>query len=532
MRDRVNLEAMSADDSVSRRDFMKRALALGVSASLAGSMLPQNAKAETPKRGGHLIVGLNGANPTDILDPATYTASHLQIIGMQLYNTLTEVEIGLDLRAQPAAHPALAESWDAKPGAKEWIFKIRKGVTFHNGKTLTPADVVYSLNHHRKPDSKSGAKSLLAQIADIKVSDRHEVKITLNSGNADMAYLLADYHLCIGPEGTNFLDGIGTGAYVLEKYQPGVRGLTKRFKNHYRSDRGFVDSVETRAINDPAARLNALLDGSVHIINRVDPKAVLSLSRNNKVQVFEIAGSAHYCFPMRCDIAPFDNNDLRLALKYAVDREAMVQQVLYGHGKPGKDVPIYNYDRFYASDLRQRRYDPDLAQFHFKKSGHNGPVVLSVSDGAFTGAVACAEIFQRSANAAGIPLKVEKVPADGYWDNVWMKKPFCASFWDGRATADLMLSVAYKSDAPWNESFWKRSDFDKLLEAARSELDFVKRRKMYFDLQSMVYEDGGEVIPMFNNTIDAGSSQVKGFLALPTNPVSGYRAPEKVWLEA
>ncbi|MBI3899901.1 MAG: ABC transporter substrate-binding protein [Gammaproteobacteria bacterium] len=531
MRDWENLKAMLTKGSISRRDFIKQSLALGISAAVAEGAFSKPAQAQTPKRGGHLIVGVNGASAKDVLDPADITAAYMQIFAMQLYNTLVEVDIGSDIRTQPVARPALAESWDARPGAMEWTLKLRKGVTFHNGKSMTAADVVYSLNHHRKENSKSAAKSLLEQVVDIKAVNKHEVKIRLHSGNADIPYLLADYHLSIGPEGTNFHDGVGTGAFVLENFEAGVRGLTRRYANHFRSDRGFVDSVETLAINDPQERLDALVAGKVHLINRVAAKSVHSLSRNRDVQVFEIPGGAHYTFPMRCDTAPFNDNNLRLALKYAIDRYTLVDKVLYGHGKIGKDIPITPYDRFQAFDIPQRPYNPDLAKFHYKKSGHSGPIVLTVSDGAFTGAVACAEVFQQSAAAADITLQLDRVPAEGYWDNVWLKKPFCASYWSGRPTVDLMLSVAYKSDAAWNESFWKRADFDKLLLAARAELDYGKRRLMYHDLQMMLYEDSGTIIPMFNNTVDAGTAKIGGFNPLPTYELSGLRAPEKVWLE-
>jgi peptide/nickel transport system substrate-binding protein len=94
-----------------------------------------------------------------------------------------------------------------------------------------------------------------------------------------------------------------------------------------------------------------------------------------------------------------------------------------------------------------------------------------------------------------------------------------------------MLSIAYKSDAPWNETAWKRPEFDKLLAAARAELDDAKRRPMYRQLQMMIHEDGGVIIPMFNNTLDAGSTKVKGYVPDPLLQMSGYRAPERVWLE-
>ena len=160
-------------------------------------------------------------------------------IGMQMYNQLTE----LDINGIP--QPSLAESWDTKSGGKEWVFKIRKGVTFHNGKEVTAADVVYSMEHHHGPDSKSPAKPLMSPIATIKATDKYEVTFALESANAEIHYLLSDYHLCVGPEGSNFQDGIGTGAFILDSFKPGDRTITKRNPNYFISDRGFVDSVES-----------------------------------------------------------------------------------------------------------------------------------------------------------------------------------------------------------------------------------------------------------------------------------------------
>ncbi|MBI3900094.1 MAG: ABC transporter substrate-binding protein [Gammaproteobacteria bacterium] len=520
------LKAMWAVGRISRRDFIKRSAALGISTALAGNIVSGAVRAdEQPKKGGNLLIGVNGGGSSDSLDPADIVAAHMQVVSAQLYNTLVDIDADNDGRGKPTARPALAESWEAKPGAKGWVFKIRRGVTFHNGKTLTATDVVYSLNHHRTPDSRSAAKSMFASIVDIKATHPNEVVITLNSGNSDLPYVLADYHLAIGPAGTRFDDGIGTGAFILEDFTPGVRALTRSNAGYFRSDRGFVDSVETLVINDPAARLKALVSGAVHMINQVDPKALQSLARSKDVRIFETSGGSHYCFPMRCDQAPFNNKDLRLAMKYAIDRQAIVDKVLVGHGQIGNDQPIGPNDMFYAS-LPQRRFDPDKARYHFKKSRHTGPIMLSVSDGAFTGAIEAAQVFQESAKRAGIDLQIDRASADSYWSSIWMKRPFCASYWSGRNTADLMLSVVYKSDAVWNETYWRRPDFDRLLETARAELDVA----MYYDLQQMVRDDGGEIIPMFNNTIDAVSSKIKGFVALPTYEMSGFRAAERVWL--
>ena len=154
---------------------------------------------------------------------------------------------------------------------------------------------------------------------------------------------------------------------------------------------------------------------------------------------------------------PFDNNDLRLALKYGIDREDMVKKILRGYGKIGNDHPVPEFDPFYAADIPQRPYDPDKAKFHFEQVGrHRADHARRSPTPRSPGAVDAATLYKEHLAKAGITLDVLREPADGYWSNVWMVKPFCASYWGGRPTADLMLSVAYKSDAAWNKSFWKR----------------------------------------------------------------------------
>ncbi|CAN5229950.1 ABC transporter substrate-binding protein [soil metagenome] len=514
-----------AGNRIDRRSFIKQATAFGLTGAAAASLGGRVAKADTPKRGGALVLGINNAESTDSLDPALYTSSFTQILGPQFYNSLVE----LDVNNQ--AQPSLATEWGTKPGAKEWTFKLRPGVTFHNGKEMQATDVIHSINHHRGADTKSAAKALLAPITEMTATGKHELKIVLSDGNADMPYMFADYHLGIMPEGAAGDKGIGTGAFILEKFEPGVRAITKRNPNYWNSDRGFVDSVETIAINDPTARMSALTSGAVHLVNQVDAKTFDLMASEEGIQTYSISGAQHYTFAMRCDQEPFKNADLRLAVKYAIDREELVKKILSGHGKVGNDNPIPSFDPFFAADIPQHAFDPDKAKFHLQKSGFSGTLPLSVSEVAFVGCTDAGALMQNSAAKAGIKIDVIREPADGYWSNVWMKKPWFASFFGGRPTADLMLSLVYKSDAEWNEPYWKRPDFDKLLLEARIELDQGKRKQMYHDLQAMIVDDGGELIPMFANTLEAGSKKVKGFVQLPTLEMSGLRVAEKVWLE-
>ncbi len=505
---------------IGRREFMEGAAAIGLAAAVAGP-LGGSALAQTPQKGGHLKLGIDSAGATDSLDPATYTANYMQVVGYQWGNPLVELD------AENQLTPELAESWEPNADATQWVFKLRRGVEFSNGKELTAEDVVYSIDHHRGEDSQSGAQGYLQVIKELKASDTHEVTVVLDAGNADVPYILSDYHLLIVPVGTDFRQPVGTGAFVIENFEPGVRTLSRRSPNYWKEGRGHADSVETLAINDLTARTSALQTGAVHWVNRLDPKTIDLLMRARGVQIHDVPSAGHYTFPMRADTPPFDNNDLRLALKYGIDREDLVEKILRGYGKVGNDHPVPEFDPFYAEDIPQRPYDPERAKFHFDRADITGPVVLHVAEAAFTGAVDAATLYREHLANAGIPLEIQREPSDGYWSNVWMQMPFVGSYWGGRPTVDLMLSVAYHSDAAWNESFWYRDDFDQLLEQARAELDFDRRKAMYHDLQLMIHEDGGEIIPMFNNFLFGSRDEVTGFVASPV--LTGLRIAEQLY---
>src|SRR5215472_16420313 len=180
-----------------------------------------------PKAGGRLRLGLSHANTNDAYDPASWGTSAIVNIGLwgAVYNNL--VEIGPDGQVVPE----LAESIEPSEDAKTWRFKLRKGVTFHDGKTLDADDVVASLNHHRGADSKSAAKGLVKSIADIKADSKDTVIVTLNEGSADFPVLCSDYHLVIG-EGrdgkVNWDANNGTGGYKFVSHQPGISMHLKR----------------------------------------------------------------------------------------------------------------------------------------------------------------------------------------------------------------------------------------------------------------------------------------------------------------
>jgi peptide/nickel transport system substrate-binding protein len=510
---------------ISRRDFHQLAIAAGLTLATADALFLSEAKAQ-PKKGGTFRVGVGSGATTDTLDPATWPDTFNGLFGWgTLGASLTEVEPDGKVIGDAA------ESFEASEDAKAWVFRLRKGAEFHDGKSLTADDVVASINHHRGAESKSAAKSLLKPVVDVKADGKDVVVVTLDSGNADFPYIASDYHLPILPSKdgkANWQDGIGLGPYKKTAFDPGVRGAATRFENFYKP--ANFDEVEILTIIDVAARTNALTSGDVNFIDRVDLKTVAQLKRNPRIKIAEVAGFAHYVAPMDCRAKPFDNNDVRLALKYAIDRQQIVDKVLLGHGSPGYDNPIAQGVPYAVVPKSKHAYDPEKAKFHLKKAGLSElKVDLSSSDAAFAGAVDAAQLMADSARGAGITINVVREPGDAYWDNVWMKKPWCLSYWSGRPTADLMFTTAYQTGAAWNDSFWSNAKFDKLLVEARSELDPAKRGPMYDEMQNIVADDGGVAVLMFYNYVNAHDGKVQHGPIAANWDVDGLKVTRRWW---
>jgi len=512
---------ISTRHGLTRRSVLSAGLA--ITGVLARAPL---SKADEPKRGGVLKLGLAGASTTNNMDPSLMQDPVSANQSQQVHSCLIDIDANTELV------PGLAESWNANGALDTWQFNLRKGIEFHNGKTLVPDDVIYSLERHIAKDSKSAAKALLGGIKRISADGPSGIKIELSGADANFPYVLGDYHLgIVQKDFTDWSKPIGTGPFSMKTYEPGVRSYSERNKNYFRDREPYVDAVEVIAINDWTARLNALKSGEVDIINRVDNRTAGPLTSSSDVKIVASPGRTHYCFVMDTRVAPFSDPNVRLALKHAIDRDAILKTVLAGFGSIGNDHSVPRSDPMYA-ELPQHTYDPEKAKDYLKKAGlSNLKLDLSAADGAFAGSIDMALLLQQSAKAARIEINVIREPDDGYWDNVWMKKAFYMSWFGGRPTADLMLTLAYKSDSSWNDTFWKSEEFDNLLVKARATADVAARKALYAKMQSMIWETGGYLIPVFGNSIDAHGARVGGFLPNPNNELMNLYAARQVWLE-
>jgi peptide/nickel transport system substrate-binding protein len=512
----------------SRRDVLAMLMASGMQATLAGSVatLATTANAQTPRKGGRIRVAGTASGVSDTLDPAKQANGADYARGFMFYNGLT----WLDGTLTP--QPQLAEEFTTKD-ARTWVFKLRKGVTFHDGKSLTPADVVFSMMRHKDAATASRAKVLADQIESVTATGPNEVSFTLTSPNADLPVILGTYHFHIVKEGTtDFTAGIGTGPYKVKEFKPGVRSIAVRNENYWKPNRPYLDEIEFVGITDESARVNALLAGQVDLIGAVDPRSVARVTATGKHAIFETKSVSYTDLIVRLDRTPGSNPDFVLALKQLLHREQMLKSIQLGHGVVANDQPIAATNRFYFKGLAQRPYDPEKAKWHLQKADIGSTTIPVVASPAATGSVEMALVLQQAARQIGLNLEVKRMPADGYWSTHWMKHPVGFGNVNARPSADLALSLFFKYDAPWNEAGWKNEKFDQLLVAARGETDAAKRAQMYADMQVLIHNEGGIGIPMFISSIDGHASKLKGLSPIPLGGMMGSTFAENVWLEA
>ncbi len=513
-----------------RRSMLLGAGAFGASAALGLSARPLLAQ-DGPRKGGTFRLAIADFDSGLTLDPQVNETKFSTNLQWQIRNNLIEVGPGGVLV------PELATSWEPNDDLTEWVFKLRDGVEFHNGKTMTAEDVAWSLNLHRGDDSISKAKSLMAQVTDVKATAPGEVTVSLAAPNSTLPGLMTIINLLVVPaDDRDFNKGVGTGGYILESYEPGVRSRVTRNPNYWKEGAAHFDIVETLAIKDVTARMTALQTGQIDAMNFVDPTTAKLLQAMPGVDLVQTQGKVHYAFSMDTTAAPYSDIRVRTALKLAIDRQEMVDKILGGFGSIANDQPISTAFQYHNPNLEQHVYDPDRARALMKEAGAEGDTLrLHVSETPFAGAADAAQLFSEQAARAGPQIEVAREPEDGYWSNIWGKRPFFASRWSGRANEDLMLTLAYSRESigSWNETHWDNDAFNRALVAARAERDDTKRKELYWECQRLISEEGGMIAPVWADYLDAKSSKVATREEVAGDwDLDGGRASERWWFTA
>ncbi len=507
----------------SRRDVLKLMALTGVSLATAQNLLATGgqAMAATPKRGGSVRMASNLHGPDDQLDPPLFTSTIDYTRGRALYNGLVQHNNDLTTRGE------LAETIEPNANASEWTLKLRKGVEFHDGTPFTADDVIYSMNRHMGEESTSVVKSVLASIQEWKKVNSHEVKCILNTPNSDLPTLLGIFQTKIVKNGTTG-DGIGTGPYKLDSFEPGVKSVHSRNENYWREG-GWLDNIEITAITDPVARVNALIAGDVQMATIIEPKAFRQVEAASGVTLLSTPAALQVSICCLKNAEPGMNDDFVKGLQYIQDRERVVNKILKGKGSVGNDMPVSKaHGPDFCSELPQREFDPDKAKYHFEKSGYDtaelyvAPVAAGIEEACLLAQANCAKI--------GFDLKLKKVPTDGYWGAVWMKEPLNVVTWNMRPTAQSQMAIQFGPGASWNDTFWNNERMGVLLQEVLSETDPDKRHAMMCEMQTLIHNNSGIVTPAFSNINDGVADNIMGIPTVPLGQLGACEWPEFAWI--
>ncbi len=507
--------------SFTRRDALRLGgLAFGAAGvgSLAGcGAVPGKPDPNTPKvRGGVYSHGATGGGLKDTLEPYFPVTNPDIARCMQLYEPL------LRWNANYEIEPSIAESVTPNADSTQWTIKLRQGVEFHNGKTVTAEDVMYSLATVTEPKKTGSGGTEMATILELnnsKVVDPQTIVLQLNSPYAVLDQLLAEYTVGIIPTDFQVANPVGTGPFVHKSFVPGQ--LTRFTRNeNYWDGPAWVDELIIYDFADDAAKVNALLAGQVQSIDNLPSYLAGTIERQGASPLVSDTG-AWVPFTMRVDLKPFSDVRVRQALRLITDRQQMIDQALNGFGVIAND--LYSpFDPAYAKDLPQRMQDIDQAKSLLKAAGQSDlDVELVTSTAVGAGGVESANLFVDQARKAGVRVRLNKADPNVFYGDQYLSWPFAQDFWN---TRNYLPQVANSSvpTGTYNETHFNDPTFNDLINRAKRETDEAKRTQLLQDAQKIEYETGGFIIWGFKKQLDAYSNLVTGLTPHRYLPCSNF----------
>ena len=484
---------------------------------------PTAVPAGGPKRGGTLRVAFPGAAAQ--LDPALYLTNEEYHIGFATYNGLVRVDHTL------VAQPDLAESWTTSDDLTIWTFKLREGIRFEHGTPFSADDVVYTFERILDEALGSPFRSVIGFVNRVEKVDDYTVSFRLDTPSADLDSVLGATQARIVPRDrtTEQLaqDALGTGPFKLAEFLPGDHTKLVRKEDYWQTGLPYLDEIRHLYVPEEATQIAALTGGSINMMWSLGSENIPAIEADPNSVVGEAPSGNYQDIVMRVTEEPFTDSRVRLALKYCVDRPGVRQVVLQGRGSLGNDQPIAPISPFYA-DLPVREQNIEKAKALLAEAGYADGLDLTLyTSPVRPGLVEYAIAFQEMVKAAGINVSIERTPADVYWSEYWMKVPLCMSNWGMRPTTDETLSIAYHSEATWNESDYRNPELDRLIDAARGEKDLETRKDLYAQAQQLLSDDGGVIISYFRPVVMAMRKEIQNFHPHPT----GWLHLTETWLD-
>ncbi len=529
---------------MSRREFIRYAALLGVSATAAGQMAgffayPTEAKAASIQRGGIMRIASpvqKVAHPSNL----SWITPTNQLRCVAEYLTYTD--------PQNVTHPYLLENWEVSDDIKTWTLNLRKGIKFNNGDDFTADDVLFTFKQWFDKDVGSSMLGLLGPYLDLSGIERvndHQIKLNLKVPEIGVPEHLFHYPALIFNHKTFEGDFIkaphGTGPYTLESYVEGERCVVKRRNDYWNKGADgellpYLDGVEFIDMGgEMAPMITAIREGEIDMIDFGDlgaTEAYQALKDDASVSIYPIATNQTRILRMRVDLKPWSDNRVRQALKLCQHREKILELCFFGQGLIGQDIHVSPKHPEYA-EIQTPEYNPEKAKQLLKEAGYPDGLTVNLAVGnGWKEIVRYAEILKQDAAPAGFNINIQSMPNNQYWEK-WTEVDLGVTVWSHRPLGTMVLNLAYTADdagkpVPWNESRWVDEEFSALLLKANGTIDVEKRREIFAQLEKIQQDRGSIGNSFWINTWFITSKKIQGVNAHP----SGYAKCDDMWIKS
>lgn len=520
---------------VTRRDVLKGGAAAGallglgsLAAACGGEETDDAATAEdTPVKGGVLRVGLVGGRAADTADPHIAPFIPDDALNWLMYEGL--VQYTPDLTPEYL----LAEEVTSNADGSEWTVRLKPDIPWHDGRTVSADDVVYSFKRIVDPKNPlDGAAGLGGLTVDgIQKMDDLTVRFTWEKANVLFGTDgLTQRLVHVVPVDFDPNNPIGCGPWKMKTFRPGEQFELEAFED-YHGGRPYLDGMKLIEFADPTARYNALASGEVDALTELPASQIVAAESQGIVPLNAKSGGwIPIC--MRIDVKPFQDVRVRQAFRLIPDRTEVLQNAYNGIAWLANDM-YSPFDKGYPSDLPQRDQDLEQAKSLLKQAGYDSlDVELIASDSVGEGSVAFAQVFAEQAKGAGVNVKVNKVEAGVLWGDDYLSWPFSMDYWGYRNYLQ-QAAAGSTPDAPYNETHWQNDAWYALVQEGFRTVDDAKRNELVREAATIEYNEGGHIIPTFRNLLDAYSDKVVG---ITTDDVMGISLGrwrfKDVWLKA
>ena len=462
-----------------------------------------------PRKGGQLVLGFGGGGANSSMDVHVQQDTMEGFADFMLADQLTRMNPSFEVEN------VLAQELDHNADGTQWTIRVKDGVQFHNGKTLTADDVIYTFNRILNPKTGATAAGTVAMIKAMSKVDARTVKFELSRPTAWFDLAVGDGGATgIVPVGFDPRNPVGTGPFKYKSWQPGVSGVFTRWDNYF-GQVAYLDSVNGLCLNDQNARYNAFISGQLNAIAGVGTAQAAQLRSKSGFTLYNSPTGGFNPITMRTDSGPLADVRIRQALRLCLDRDQVVASAYGGFAKTTSD--LYSpYDPDYDKALKRSQ---NLAQAEalVNQAGKKGLSLTLVASEVNPGVVEACQVLAVSAAQVGINIQVKQVDTATLFGPNYLQWDFAIDSYP----ALTYLTTASLNDAPGssiNATHFSDPEYSALWYKASAEFDAAKRKGYITQMQQILFDRGGWLIPAFPNTVGAYQSTLAGF----SNDLTGF----------